>query len=171
MSLIKILSNELEQEAVSTRKMLEIVPDDKYDWKAHPKSMTIIALTTHIAEIPGWIEHAIINDGLDFATTPYNPKVINNTKELIEFFEESLAKGKSQLVEENEEKLKGRWVMRNGDAVLMDLSKAEVIRHSLCQLIHHRAQLGVYLRLLDIPIPGVYGPSADEMNHLLVPVL
>jgi hypothetical protein len=67
-------------------------------------------------------------------------------------------------LEKKEEKLNGRWVMKNGDQVLMDLSKAEVIRHSLSQLIHHRAQLGVYLRLLDIPIPGVYGPSADEMN-------
>jgi uncharacterized damage-inducible protein DinB len=126
--------------------------------------MTIRALSTHIAEIPGWIEHSIINDGMDFATTPYNPKVINNTSELMEYFEESLTKAKSQLIEDNEEKLNGRWVMKNGDQVLMDLSKAEVIRHSLCQLIHHRAQLGVYLRLLDIPIPGVYGPSADEMN-------
>ena len=165
MSLIKTFLNELEQEAVSTRKMLEIVPDDKYDWKAHPKSMTIRALTTHIAEIPGWIEHGITNDGLDFAATPYNPKVINNTKELLEVFEESVAKSKAQLIEKNETKLDGRWVMRNGDQVLMDLSKAEVIRHSLSQLIHHRAQLGVFLRLLDIPIPGVYGPSADEMNH------
>ncbi|MFA6978010.1 MAG: DinB family protein [Ignavibacteriaceae bacterium] len=165
MSLIKTFLNELEQEAVSTRKMLEVVPNNKYDWQPHPKSMTIRALTTHIAEIPGWIEHGITNDGLDFASTPYNPKVINNTKELLEVFEESFAKGKSQLVEENERKLDGRWVMRNGDTVLMDLSKAEVIRHSLCQLIHHRAQLGVFLRLLDIPIPGCYGSSADEMNH------
>ena len=166
MSLIKIFLTELEQEAASTRKMLKIVPDDKYDWKAHPKSMTIRALTTHIAEIPGWIEHGIINDGLDFATTPYSPKVVNSTKELLQLFEESLAKAKTQLIEKNEAKLDGRWVMRNGDMVLMDLSKAEVIRHSLSQLIHHRAQLGVYLRLLDIPIPGVYGPSADERLFL-----
>ncbi|MCL4548067.1 MAG: DinB family protein [Bacteroidetes bacterium] len=165
MSLIKIFSKELEQESVSTRKMLKIVPDDKYDWRPHPKSMTIRALTTHIAEIPGWIEHGITNDGLDFAATPYNPKVINNTKDLLELFEESVAKSKAQLIEEKNFLTNGRWVMRNGDAVLLNLSKAEVIRHSLSQLIHHRAQLGVYLRLLDIPIPGVYGPSADEMNH------
>ncbi len=165
MSLIKIFANELELEGASTRKMLAIVPDDKYDWRPHPKSMTIRALATHIAEIPGWVEHGMVNDGLDFATTPYNPKVINNTKELMEYFEECLAKGKSQLVEENESKLNGRWVMKNGDMVLMDLSKAEVIRHSLSQLIHHRAQLGVFLRLLDIPIPGVYGPTADDSNH------
>jgi uncharacterized damage-inducible protein DinB len=164
MSLIKMFLNELEQESVSTRKMLKIVPDDKYDWSPHPKSMTIRKLAAHIAEIPGWIEHGIANDGLDFATSPYNPKVINNTKELLELFEESVAKSKARLIDENEGKMEGRWVMRNGDTVLMDLSKAEVIRHSFSQLIHHRAQLGVYLRLLDIPIPGVYGPSADEMN-------
>lgn len=165
MSLIKIFLNELEQEAISTRKMLEIVPNDKYDWQPHPKSMTIRALSTHIAEIPGWIEHGMNNDGLDFAIMPYNPKVINNTKELLNYFDECVSKGKSVLVESNEKKLDGRWVMRNGDQILMDLSKTEVIRHSLSQLIHHRAQLGVFLRLLDIPIPGVYGPSADEMSH------
>ena len=164
MSLIKIFLNELEQEAISTRKMLEIVPNDKYDWQPHPKSMTIRALATHVAEIIGWIEHGIKNEGLDFAVMPYNPKVINNTKDLLAYYDECVVKGKSVLVDANESKLNGRWVMRNGDVVLMDLSKAEVIRHSLNQLIHHRAQLGVFLRLLDIPIPGVYGPSADEMG-------
>jgi uncharacterized damage-inducible protein DinB len=164
MSLIKFFLNELEQEAVSTRKILAIVPDDKYDWQPHHKSMTIRALATHVAEIPGWISSVILNDELDFTKTPYNPKVINNTKELLAFFEEAVAKGKGQLTEKNEGKLESRWVMRNGDVVLMDLSKAEAIRHSLSQLIHHRAQLGVFLRLLDIPIPGVYGPSADEMG-------
>jgi len=164
MSLIKIFLNELEQEAISTRKMLEIVPNDKYDWQPHPKSMTIRALATHVAEITGWIEHGIKNEGLDFAVMPYNPKVINNTKDLLAYYDECVVKGKSVLVDANESKLNGRWVMRNGDVVLMDLSKAEVIRHSLNQLIHHRAQLGVFLRLLDIPIPGMYGPSADELG-------
>jgi len=164
MSLIKIFLNELEQEAISTRKMLEIVPDGKYDWQPHPKSMTIRALATHVAEIPGWIEHGIKNEGLDFAVMPYNPKVINNTKDLLAYYDECVVKGKSVLVDANEGKLNGRWVMRNGDVVLMDLSKAEVIRHSLSQIIHHRAQLGVFLRLLDIPIPGMYGPSADELG-------
>lgn len=164
MSQIKNLLNELEREAVSTRKMLKIVPDDKYDWRPHPKSMTIRALSTHIAEIPGWIGSVMVNDVLDFTKTPYNPKVINNTKELMSYFDECVVKGESVLVEANEGKLSNRWVMRNGDVVLMDISKAEAIRHSLSQLIHHRAQLGVFLRLLDIPIPGVYGPSADEMG-------
>jgi uncharacterized damage-inducible protein DinB len=164
MSQIKNLLNELEHEAISTRKMLAIVPDDKYDWQPHPKSMTIRALTTHIAEIPGWIGSVMVNDVLDFSKIPYNPKVINNTKELLAFFDECVAKGKAVLVDANESKLNNRWVMRNGDTVYMDLSKAEAIRHSLSQHIHHRAQLGVFLRLLNIPIPGVYGPSADEMG-------
>jgi uncharacterized damage-inducible protein DinB len=164
MSLIKFFLNQLEEEAVSTRKMLEIVPNDKYDWRPHPKSMTIRALATHVAEIPGWISSVILNDVLDLVKTPYSPKVINNTNELLTFFDDNVVNGKAQLVEKNEAKLESRWVMKNGDIVFMDLSKTEAIRHSLSQLIHHRAQLGVFLRLLNIPIPGVYGPSADEMG-------
>lgn len=164
MSMIKTFLNELEYETAATRKMLAIVPDDKYDWQPHPKSMTIRKLATHVAEIPGWIEHGMNNDGLDFAANPYNPPMINKTADLLKYYDENVAKGKSVLVDKNESKLAGRWVMRNGDEVYMDLSKAEVIRHSLSQLIHHRAQLGVFLRLLNIPIPGVYGPSADEMG-------
>lgn len=164
MLLTKIFLNELEMEAASTRKMLAIVPDDKYDWRPHPKSMTIRALATHVAEIPGWISSVMKNDVLDFAKTPYSPKVINNTSELLAHFEDSVAAGKAVLVDANESKLNNRWVMKSGDDVFMDLSKAEAIRHSLSQHIHHRAQLGVFLRLLNIPIPGVYGPSADEMG-------
>ncbi len=165
MSLIKMFLNELELEAVTTRKMLQIVPNDKYDWRPHPKSMTIRALTAHIAEIPGWISHSLTHDGLDFAKEPYTPPVINNTDELLALLEQNISSAKSQLTEENESILNDRWIMRNGEEIWMDLSKAEVIRHSLSQLIHHRAQLGVFLRLLDIPIPGSYGPSADEMNQ------
>lgn len=164
MLLTKIFLNELEMEAASTRKMLAIVPDDKYDWRPHPKSMTIRALATHVAEIPGWISSVMKNDVLDFAKTPYSPKVINNTSELLAHFEDSVAAGKAVLVDANESKLNNRWVMKSGDDIFMDLSKAEAIRHSLSQHIHHRAQLGVFLRLLNIPIPGVYGPSADEMG-------
>ncbi|HCY74382.1 MAG TPA: damage-inducible protein DinB [Ignavibacteriales bacterium] len=164
MLLTKIFLNELEMEAASTRKMLAIVPDDKYDWRPHPKSMTIRALATHVAEIPGWISSVMQNDVLDFANTPYNPKVINNTSQLLAHFDECVAAGKEVLVDANESKLNNRWIMKSGDDVFMDLSKAEAIRHSLSQHIHHRAQLGVFLRLLNIPIPGVYGPSADEMG-------
>lgn len=160
--LIPIFSKELEQESVITRKMLERIPDDKYDWQPHPKSMTIRQLSTHIAELPTWITMALTTDELDFAKSEYKPKVINNTKELMAHFEQSLEDGRSQFLPENEAILDQTWTMRNGEEIYSQRSKAEVIRMTLNQITHHRAQMGVFLRLLDIPIPGSYGPSADE---------
>jgi len=162
MSMINVFLKELENESVTTRKMLSRIPDDKYDWRPHTKSMNIRSLATHIAELPTWITMALTTDELDFATSPYNPPQINNTAELIDLFEKSLVDGKSQLIEANEPKLSENWTLRNGDQVYSVSTKAEVIRMSLNQIVHHRAQLGVFLRLLDIPIPGSYGPSADE---------
>ncbi|WP_118952048.1 DinB family protein [Taibaiella helva] len=164
MSMISMFRKELEQESVVTRKMLERIPDDKYDWKPHPKSMTIKQLSTHIAELPTWITMAITTDGLDFATAPYDPPKIANTAELMSLFEASLKDGFSELKEENEGKMDDPWTLRNGEEVYSTTSKAETIRMALNQVTHHRAQMGVFLRLLDIPIPGSYGPSADEMN-------
>jgi len=163
MNIIQMFLKEMEQEAQTTRKMLERVPNDKYDWQPHQKSMTIKQLTTHIAELPSWVTMALTTDELDFASNPYQPEDINNTHDLVAFFEKSLASGKAQLAEANEEQLEQPWTLRNGDEIYMNLSKGEVIRHAISQTIHHRAQLGVYLRLLDIPIPGSYGPSADEI--------
>jgi uncharacterized damage-inducible protein DinB len=164
MSMIAMYLKELEQESLTTRKMLSIVPDDKYDWRPHPKSMTIRSLATHVAELPTWITLALTTEELDFAVAPYNPVMINNTEELMELFEKSLIDGRTHLVPENEEKLSETWTLRSGDQIFMQQTKAETVHHSLCQIIHHRAQLGVYLRLLNIPIPGSYGPSADEMG-------
>jgi uncharacterized damage-inducible protein DinB len=164
MNIIQLLLQELEKEAVTTRKMLERVPSDKFDWKPHEKSMTLKRLATHIAELPGWISMALTTDELDFADNPYKPVEINNTKELLDYFERSLAEGKKSLMSATENDLLPNWTLRNGDQVYSVSTKYEVIRMSFGQIIHHRAQLGVYLRLLNIPIPGSYGPSADEMN-------
>ena len=164
MSVIDLLQKELEQEALTTRKMLERVPNNKYDWQPHPKSMTIKQLATHIAELPGWITMALTTEELDFAAAPYDPENINNTPELLTLLERSITAGQSSLSKATEEDLLPTWTLRNGDQIYMVLTKYEVIRHALSQLIHHRAQLGVYLRLLNIPIPGSYGPSADEQD-------
>ncbi|MER0441949.1 DinB family protein [Emticicia sp. W12TSBA100-4] len=164
MSMIATFLKELEQESLVTRKMLSLIPDDKFDWQPHPRSMTFRQLGTHVAELPTWVTLALTTDELDFATTPYVPKAINNTTELLAYFEESLADGRTQLIPENEEKLTESWKLRTGDQIFMDVSKAEAVRNALSQTTHHRAQLGVFLRLLDIPIPGSYGPSADEKN-------
>ncbi len=163
-SMISIFKKELQHESETTRKMLGRVPDDKFDWKPHPKSMTVRQLSTHIAELPTWVTMALTTDELDFATAPYNPPTINSNKELMEFFEQSRENGFTELKEENEALLEQPWTLREGDNIYSTTSKAEVIRMALNQITHHRAQLGVFLRLLDVPIPGSYGPSADEMK-------
>jgi uncharacterized damage-inducible protein DinB len=163
-SMLQTFLKELDAESITTRKMLERVPTGKFDWKPHEKSMTIRQLATHIAELPSWISMTLTTDELDFASNPYNPEVINNSAELLAYFERSLADGRAHLLSAREEQLEEPWTLRNGEQIYSTSPKAEVIRMSLSQIIHHRAQLGVYLRLLDIPIPGSYGPSADEMN-------
>ncbi len=164
MNLIPMLLKELDQEAATTRKILQRVPNDKYDSKPHEKSMPIRRLATHIAELPTWITMTLTTNELDFANNPYQPTTINNTVELMDHFEKSLADGKAHLQKVTEEQLSENWTLRNGDTIYSTNTKAEVLRMTYCQIVHHRAQLGVYLRLLDVPIPGSYGPSADENN-------
>jgi uncharacterized damage-inducible protein DinB len=164
MSLIEFFLKQLNEESITTRKMLERVPNDKYDWQPHPKSMDIRRLATHIAELPTWITMALTTDELDFENNPYAQKNVDNTSQLMDVFEKSLIDGRSQLIPANEGKLNEIWTLRSGETIYDRSTKGEVIRMSLSQIIHHRAQLGVYLRLLNIPIPGSYGPSADEMD-------
>jgi len=164
MSVINMFLKELEQESKTTRKMLERVPTEKLEWQPHAKSMTIKRLATHIAELPTWIPMTLNTDELDFATSPYKPADIKTNKELMEYFEKSLAEGRESLKKAKEEDLQKPWTLRNGTQVYSTSPKAEVLRMAFSQIIHHRAQLGVFLRLLDIPIPGSYGPSADDMS-------
>ena len=162
MDIIQLLQKELEAEAITTRKMLQRVPAEKFDWQPHPKSMTLKQLSTHIAELPSWVTMALTTSELDFASNPYEPAEVKDNAALLAIFEKSLEQGRASLSEAKEEDLLPMWTLRNGDHVYMTKNKYDVIRHAFSQTIHHRAQLGVYLRLLDIPIPGSYGPSADE---------
>ena len=162
MDTLKSLLEEMEREAQTTEKMLNRIPNDKYQWKPHSKSMTIEQLSIHIAELPAWVSLAIHTDGLDFAAEPYEPKKVSNTADLLKLFEDSLADGYANLQKADVSTFDNIWTLRNGEQILSKRTKAEVIRMTYCQIVHHRAQLGVYLRLLDIPIPGSYGPSADE---------
>jgi uncharacterized damage-inducible protein DinB len=158
----KFFMNQIKAEADITRKFLEIIPEDRYDWQPHHKSMTIRRLATHIAELPGWIPMAISTDVLDFSVGNYTATPIANNKQLSEVFENNQRKAEDALAAVSDEFLQNSWTMKNGDQVYFTITKEEVIRMSMSQTIHHRAQLGVFLRLLDIPIPGSYGPSADE---------
>ncbi len=162
--MIQMLLKEMDKEATITRKMLERVPDDKYDWKPHEKSMSLRQLATHVAELPSWVSMVLTTDGLDFAKNPYQPEIINNKKELLAYFEKTLTDGRAHLEKAEDKDLEPDWTLRNGEQIYSVESKGEVIRMTYNQIVHHRAQLGVFLRLLDIPIPGSYGPSADEMN-------
>jgi uncharacterized damage-inducible protein DinB len=162
MTILQSFTKELEKEGAITRKMLERVPTEKFNWQPHEKSMSIQKLATHVAEIPGWIGWVLTTTELDFANTDYKPASISNNVELMDYFEKNLVDARAQLAKANEEQLSETWTMRNGDQVYDVSPKDEVIRGAFCQVVHHRAQLGVYLRLLNIPIPGSYGPSADD---------
>jgi uncharacterized damage-inducible protein DinB len=156
---------EMEHEANTTRKMLSRIPDDKFDYKPHPKSMPISRLSAHIAEIPGWVDMALTTNELDFANpASYNRFEAHSQKELIPYFEKKLEEGKAALKKATDDQLDEKWTLRNGDKILAVNTVGETIRMAYCQIVHHRAQLGVFLRLLDVPIPGSYGPSADEMG-------
>lgn len=161
MTFIEFFKRQFMDEATTTRKMLARVPEDQFDYKPHAKSMDMKRLATHIADLPGWISMTFNTDEIDFAQ-PYEQPVINSRADLISYFEKRYAEGLATLIPENEKQLEKPWTLRNGDTIYATNPKIEVLRMSLSQQIHHRAQLGVYLRLLGIPIPGSYGPSADE---------
>ncbi len=164
MQIIPLVHKELEAEISILRKFLERVPVDKFDWKPHEKSMSVQTLAVHLAEIPGWIGLGLTTEELDFATTPYTPAIVSNTKELLAVLNKSWEESKAALNKAQEEDLLPKWTMRSGDQIFMVMTKYELIRHALGQIIHHRAQLGVYFRLLGIPVPGTYGPTADNQG-------
>jgi uncharacterized damage-inducible protein DinB len=165
MTFIEFFKQQFIEEGSTTRKMLSRVPDDKFDYKPHQKSMDMKRLTTHIADLPGWIHMTFTSNGIDFAQ-PYEQPQINSKEDLLNYFEKRYADGLSALVPENEKLLYDPWTLRNGEKIFSSDPRIDIVRMSLSQQIHHRAQLGVYLRLLDIPIPGSYGPSADENNFI-----
>jgi uncharacterized damage-inducible protein DinB len=163
MTFIEFFKKQFIQEGTTTRNMLSRVPDDQFDYKPHVKSMDMRRLVTHIADLPGWIHMTFTSDEIDFAK-PYEQPAININEDLMAYFEKRYAEGLSTLVPENEAFLNKPWTLRSGDKIFSTDPKIEIVKMSISQQIHHRAQLGVYLRLLNIPIPGSYGPSADENN-------
>lgn len=163
MKLNEALLAELQMEAQSTRKMLASIPDDKLTWKPHDKSMSLGLLASHMADIPNWAVVTIEQDELDFATTDYKIKEYETTAELLKSFDENLAKAVKSLENASDETMMKNWKMRAGDVIYMDMPKIQVMRgFILNHNVHHRGQLSVYLRLNDIPLPSVYGPTADE---------
>ncbi len=166
MPLSAALLPEFDQEMTSTRKTLERVPENKFGWKPHEKSGAMGWLAAHIANLPGWLVMTMKQDSLDLAPggvqvqPPPPPK---NSQELLATFDKNVKEARAALAAASDAELMKPWSLLNNGTVMMTLPKAAVVRSFIMNhLIHHRAQLGVYLRLNNIAVPAIYGPSADE---------
>lgn len=163
MSLIPALLAELEQEAANTRRILALLPSGQGDYRPHPKSMSLGQLGVHVAEMYSWLDVTLNQSELDFAKSPYQPAPFASGEELVARMDRYLAAGTPILAAATEATLAEPWTMRAGEHVFFTMPKGQVLRTFVFNhIVHHRAQLTVYLRLLDIPLPGLYGPSADE---------
>lgn len=159
----QLLYPDLAQELASTRAMIATVPDGNDDFQPHEKSMKLGGLATHIAGLPLFAKRILTTDELDWAKEPWVPTILTTTAERLALFDENAAAMTAAIEDADWAALAKRWVMRAGDTVYLDEDKAKLVRvFAMSHIAHHRAQLGVYLRLLGIAIPGVYGPSADE---------
>jgi uncharacterized damage-inducible protein DinB len=161
MSINEMLMPELEQEAATTRLLLERVPAKDPGWKPHPKSMSLGDLAVHVANLPAWLEMALTTVELDLAVTP-TPAPFTTVDALLASFDRHVASSRAALAKAADADFAVPWSLKSGDQVFFTLPRAVIVRSFvLSHLIHHRAQLGVYLRLLDVPLPPCYGPTAD----------
>ena len=162
-SISNSLIAELENEAKTTRSVLERIPADKFDWKPHEKSMTFGRLASHVAEMHGWTKPTVEQPELDFAKMDYKPFEPKTTEELVKHFEKNYNEAIEALKGASDEIWFEPWSLRNGEQIYLTMPKVVIMRSLvLNHIVHHRGQLSVYLRLNDIPVPSMYGPSADE---------
>ena len=165
MTLGQILMAELKHEAVSTRKMLERIPAGKLAWKPHEKSMSLEQLAGHIVNMFSWTNVTLKQDELDFAKSDYKPKAYREASELVADFDKNIEDAVETLSNISNEEMAQTWTMRNGEQIYFTMPRTAVMRTFVMNhIIHHRGQLSVYLRLLDVPLPSVYGPTADEQT-------
>jgi uncharacterized damage-inducible protein DinB len=162
MSFSQSLLPEFDAEMKNTRKILECVPDGKMDYQPHVKSMTLGRLATHVAEIPSWAGVTLDLEVLDIPPD-YKPRIAQSRAELLEIFEKNVAEARPKIEAASDEHWQKIWTLQLGRNKVLSMPRAVVMRSMVMNhLIHHRAQLGVFLRLNDVAIPGMYGPSADE---------
>jgi uncharacterized damage-inducible protein DinB len=166
MSYAEALLPEFDQEMANTRKVLERIPDDKLGWKPHPKSNTIGWNANHLADIPNWLVMTLTKPSVDIAP-PGGPKyelpALTSRKEIVDLFDRNVAAGRKAITEARDEEMGQPWKLLRAGQVMFTMPRAAVVRgFVLNHMIHHRAHLCVYLRLNDIPVPGMYGPSGDD---------
>ncbi|MBM3802184.1 MAG: damage-inducible protein DinB [Acidimicrobiia bacterium] len=166
MKLVEALQSEFETEVAIARKFLERVPEDKLSWTPHEKSMALDRLASHIAEIPMWTIPTLEQDSLDLAppgAPPYTPHVAASRKEMLEIFDKNVAAARASLAAVKDDRWTQPWSLLMGGQVLLAEPRIAILRSFVFNhLVHHRAQLGVYLRLNNVAVPSTYGPSADE---------
>ncbi|OFV90491.1 MAG: hypothetical protein A3G76_02240 [Acidobacteria bacterium RIFCSPLOWO2_12_FULL_65_11] len=162
MAMIEAFAQEIDQEAATTRRVLERVPGDRLSWKPHPKSMSLGHLALHVAQTPGMIASWALKDVFELSGPPPEPEA-KSAAQILAAHDESVKTAKDVLQKLGDAGLQRQWELRGGGATIMKLPKVALFRSVvLNHWIHHRGQLSVYLRLLDVPVPSIYGPSADE---------
>jgi uncharacterized damage-inducible protein DinB len=156
--------DDLEAEFAATRRLLERYPAEHAGWKPHEKSMSLGALASHVATLPDFAMYMLAGDEHDMATTPYTPFIAHSAAELVARFEEAAGRARAAVAGAAPGRMGDRWKLRMGEQVFIDDRRGRVLRqHLVSHAAHHRGQLTVYYRLLGVPVPGLYGPSADDM--------
>ena len=167
MTISEMLLPEFDQEMASTRRILDRVPEDKFTWKPHAKSMTLGRLATHISEIPAWAARALTVSEFDMAPPggpALQPRALGSTAEILALFDKNVVEGRRALAAVQDAEFERPWSFKRAGQIIWTRPKHDVFRRmAMSHIVHHRAQLGVYLRLQEVAIPGVYGPSADEL--------
>ncbi len=164
MTFSETLLPEFDEEMKNTRKLLECVPDGKFDYQPHPKSMTLGRLATHVAELPSWTTYTLDSDVFDMQPD-FKPRLATTRAELLSIFDQGVADARQKIAAATDEEWQKIWTFKFAGETVMSMPKSVVVRSTIMNhLIHHRAQLGVFLRLNNVEIPGMYGPSADEQK-------
>jgi uncharacterized damage-inducible protein DinB len=166
MSYAETILPEFDQEMANTRKVLERIPDDRLDWQAHPKSHTIGWNANHVADLPNWLVVTLTKPSLDIAPVGgerYALPKLTSRQEILDHFDRNVAAARKAITEAKDDDVAAMWSLEQGGKPIFTMPRSAVVRGVvLNHMIHHRAHLCVYLRLNDIPVPGMYGPSGDE---------
>jgi len=165
MSIAQGLLAEFDVETANTRRTLERIPVDKLEWKPDPKSMTLGRLAAHVAEMPGWAALTLTTDELDFAAGGYTPAMATSQEQLLEIADKNAAAARAAIAATSDADFMKPWTLRQGDQIFFTMPKIAVIRGMVMNhTVHHRGQLTVYYRMNGVPVPALYGPSADEQG-------
>jgi uncharacterized damage-inducible protein DinB len=162
MSIGQFFIQQFQQEAAGTEKILSRIPEDHFTWRPHEKSMTLGRLGMHIAELPRWVVRCVQTESFTFGSDGYKPVFPETLAQIMETFQQSLSDAITALNDASDETMRANWKLMYRDMVLYDLPRTAVIGKELRHIVHHRGQLSVYLRQLNVPLPNLYGPTADE---------